>query len=51
MKKPMQLTINDIANLISQCEKMNVVCKIEFFPMKKEKDDCSEKARLTENDE
>lgn len=34
-KNPMQLTIEDIANIISQCEAKNVVFNVQFFPMKK----------------
>lgn len=39
MKNPMQLTIKDIANLVSQCKEMNVGCNIQFFPIEKEKKD------------
>ena len=39
MKNPMQLTIKDIANLVSQCEKMGVVFNVQFFPIKKEEQD------------
>ena len=39
MKKPMQLTIKDIAYLVSHCKEMNVGCNIQFFPIEKEKKD------------
>ena len=42
MKNPMQLTIKDIAYLVSHCKEMNVGCNIQFFPIEKEKKDCAD---------
>ena len=39
MKNPMQVTIKDIANLVSHCKEMNVGCNIQCVAIGKEKKD------------
>ena len=41
MKDPMQLTIMDMATIISECEDRGVGCRIEFVPIKKEQENDS----------
>ena len=38
MKKPLNLTIEDIAKMMSEAQKMGVAINMQFIPIKKDKE-------------